>query len=445
VTEIGPLEESRRRGEVPPTDRSDGNDRRRPRKGRTKFGSDLFRISRLRRNEFGGILVLGFGLAVAAAVNFVFASVMGRLLRPSAFGALGLFIVALIAVTGPMNALSGGTEMFAVMRSRFPRGRRRLSVLAVGTALWLLAMMARSPTVRSAGWLAAGAATNLLLAWNRGALSGFGRFAFVGVTFVIDVLARLGLAVLLVTVGLGLEGASAGIVLGMLIALVVTEVAVPRSAAASREPLGRDVWVALLGLFLLGMTQIIDVIAVRVWSPNQSASYVAAASLARVALFSQFPAATYVLRRAAVEGPREVLPRTLLLALAPGLVAITVIEFFPRELLRIAYGGRYLGSASILRVLGVAMLLGGFATVAAQLLMGVKSTGWVWPILSVALLGTAAIITFAHSQPSVAIFSATIQATALLAVGIPAMSRLRAAAHGRSRGHSTLARTTFKA
>src|SRR5205823_6861666 len=139
-------------------------------------------------------------------------------------------------------------------------------------------------------------------------------------------------------------------------------------------------------------TQIADVFAIRLANPGQAGPYVAAASLARLALFSQQPAAAYALRRAAVEGPRRAMPRTLVLALFPGIAAIGTIELFPRLLLSVAYGDRYLGSVATLRVLGVAMLFGGLATVAAQLLMGAGSTGWAWSITPVALIGTPAII-----------------------------------------------------
>jgi len=381
--------------------------------------------ARLSRSDFSGTLVFGSGLVAAAALNFVFFSTMGRMLAPTVFGTLGVFVAALFAVTGPVNALSGGTEMFAALHDRFPRGRRRLWVPAVGLLLWAAAMLARSPAVRSAGWFALGASANLLLAWNRGALTGLGRFAFVGFTFVVDGLARLGIAILLVVVGLGLEGASAGLVLGMIVALFITEAVIPRMSARTKQPLGKEVWLALLGLFALGLTQIVDVFAIRLANPSEAGAYVGAASLARMALFSQLPAAAYTLRRAAIEGPRRALPRTILLSLGPGLVAIGILELLPHQLLEIAYGDRYLESVGTLRILGVAMLLGGFATVAAQLLMGNRSTAWVWSLVPVAGIGTAAIIGLAHAPTSVAVFSVVIQAMALLAVGVPALAAVR--------------------
>jgi glycosyltransferase involved in cell wall biosynthesis len=381
--------------------------------------------ARLRERELSGALVFGLGLLVAAGLNFAFASAMGRMLAPKMFATLGVLVAALLAVTAPVNSLQGGTEMFAALHDRFPRGRRRLIPPLAGLVVWGATMAVPSATVRAAGWFTLGSSALLLLSWNRGALAGLGRFTFVGASFAVDGAARLALAVGLVGLGFGLDGASAGYALGIVLALLVTELAVPRLAETTGQPLGREVWPALIGLFALGVTQIIDVFAIRLANPGAAASYVGAASLARLALFAQMPAAAYGLRRAAVEGPRRALPRTLLLALGPGLLALALVELAPHELLRLAYGGRYLSGATTIRVLGCAMFFGGLATVGAQVLMGARSTAWAWTVAPVAILGTPAVIALAHAPVSVAAFSLLIQGSALLAVALPTIALVR--------------------
>jgi glycosyltransferase involved in cell wall biosynthesis len=377
-------------------------------------------------DEFIGTVAFGAGLVAAAGLNFLFSSLMGRMLPSGAFGTLGALIAALLALIGPVNALSGGTEMFAALHDRFPTGRKRLVLPGVGLAVWAVTMGFHSAPVRSAGWFALGGSFLVLLAWNRGALVGLGRFAFVGWSFAVEGVARVALPVLLVALGLGLEGASAGLVLGMLVGLAITERAIPRHGNRTRQSLGADVWIALVGLFALGLTQIVDVFAIRLREPGLAGAYVGAASLARIALFSQMPAAAYALRRAALEGARQALRRTLVLALAPGALALILLQGAPRLMLRVAYGSRFVQSTGTLRILSVAMLLGGFATVGAQLLMGQRSTGWVWSVVPVSAIGTAAIVTMAHAPTSVAVFSLGIQGLALLAVAVPLASILRA-------------------
>jgi glycosyltransferase involved in cell wall biosynthesis len=381
--------------------------------------------ARLRRVELTGALAFGAGLLAAAALNFAFVGAMGRLLDPPVFGTLGVLVAALLAVTAPVNALQGGTEMFAALHDRFPRGKARLWPPAIGLSLWAITMVAHSTTVRATGWFILGSAALLLLSWNRGALAGLGRFSFVGLSFIVDGTARLLLALAFVAAGFGLIGASAGFALGIVLALVATELAVPRIAPIARQPLGREVAAALLGLLALGITQIVDVFAIRLANPAQSGSYVGAASLARLALFAQMPAAAYALRRAAVEGPRKALPRTSFLALVPGLLAVGLLELFPHDLLHLAYANRYLGSGSTLRILALAMFFGGLATVTAQLLMGSRSTAWAWSVIPVAAFGSPAIIALTHAPTSVAVFSVFIQLGALLAVGVPALAVLR--------------------
>jgi glycosyltransferase involved in cell wall biosynthesis len=380
-----------------------------------------------RQREFAGTLVFGFGLLAAAGLNFTFVGVMGRLLQPAAFATLGVFVASLLAISAPVNALSGGTEMFAALHDRFPRGGRRLWAPCLGAVVWAVTLFSHSATVRGAGWIVLGSGALLLLSWNRGALTGFGRFEFVGASFIVDGAARLVLALVFVGFGFQLQGAAAGLAIGIILALLFTELAVPRGPAGSTtQPLGREVWPALIGLFALGVTQIADVFAIKLANPGQAAPYVAAASMARLALFSQQPAAAYALRRAAVEGPRRAMPRTLALAVVPGLLAIGTIELFPHLLLSVAFGHRYVSAVPTLRILGAAMLCGGLATVAAQMLMGAGATGWAWSITPVAIIGTPAIILLAHVPTSVAWFSLVIQATALIAVGIPTLRLVRA-------------------
>lgn len=389
--------------------------------------------TRLRRDELSGAFAFGAGLLAAAALNFAFVGAMGRLLDPTLFGTLGVLIAALLAVTAPVNALQGGAEMFSALHERFPRGKARLWAPGIGLLVWAITMGVPSATVRSVGWFTLGSAALLLLSWNRGALAGLGRFSFVGLSFVVDGASRLLLALAFVAGGLGLTGASAGFALGIVLALVVTELAIPRLAPVVSEPLGGEVLAALVGLLALGVTQIVDVFAIRLANPAQAGSYVGAASLARLALFAQMPAAVYGLRRAAVEGPRRALPRTLFLALVPGLLAVGLLELFPHPLLHLAYGHRYSGSGETMRILALAMFLGGLATVAAQLLMGCRSTAWAWSVAPVAAFGTPAIIGLAHAPTSVATFSLLMQAGALLAVGIPALAACRSRPPGAHR------------
>src|SRR5436309_10564779 len=94
--------------------------------------------------EFVGTLVFGIGLLAAAGLNFVFVGAMGRLLAPPVFSTLGVLIATLLAVTAPVNALAGGTEMFAALHDRFPRGRRRLVAPAVGLVVWAATMLVPS-------------------------------------------------------------------------------------------------------------------------------------------------------------------------------------------------------------------------------------------------------------------------------------------------------------
>ncbi|MBI4259995.1 MAG: glycosyltransferase, partial [Actinobacteria bacterium] len=157
--------------------------------------------------------------------------------------------------------------------------------------------------------------------------------------------------------------------------------------------------------------------------------YVAASFLARVALYAQIPAAAYALRKAAVAGPRVALPRSLLLALGPGLLVAGAMAVFPGPLLDLTYGGRYLQATGLVRVLGVALFLSGLAQVLIQLLMGAGRTAWVWSSSAVSIVGLAALFLFAEVGFALAWTMVAVHA-AVLSVAVLHLRRALAAERG---------------
>jgi glycosyltransferase involved in cell wall biosynthesis len=372
----------------------------------------------LKGRELGGALGFGAGLALAALFNFAYTALLGRELPAHSFATFGVLLAILLMLSGPLNALSGGTEMFAARRGWFPAGRQRLVLLIVGGSLPVITM-AGSDTVRAAGWFGFATVLWLLLAWNRGALTGLGRFGLVGFTFAAEGLARLGIGVGLVAAGWQTSGAGAGVALGMLLALGLTELEAPRSAPASRERLGTDIWLAVGGLLAVQMTQVVDVLAVRVLSHHGAGQYVAASSLARAVMFVQLPAAAYALRRSAIEGIDAAWRRVAILALAPALLLLLAIEAAPSALLRLTYGSHFAGAADLLQLLAMAMFLGGLVLVLAYLQMGEGRTSWAWPGAVVGVGAIPLIALSAHDPSMVAAVAIAMQALAVLAVGLP--------------------------
>jgi glycosyltransferase involved in cell wall biosynthesis len=370
-----------------------------------------------RLRELRGVVLFAGGLCFAALVNFAYIALMGRRLSSGAFATFGVLLALLLMLTGPINAISGGTEMFAARQGGFPVARRRLLVV-LGLAV-VVGTSFGGDTVRAIGWFGLATFLWVLLAWNRGALAGLGRFGFVGGTYAVEGVVRLGLGLGLVALGWGVAGAAAGIAVGMAVAFVLTQRGAPRSDATERHSLGPDVWLAIMGLLAVQVTQVVDVVGVRIAGSGGSSSYVAASSLARAVMFAQLPAAAYALRRSAQVGAAKASRTVAAMALVPALLLLLVMEAAPGLVLRLTYGTRYADAANLLQLLAMAMFLGGLVMVMAYLQMGDGRTGWAWPGLAVGTAGTVALLVASSDPALTASLAVTVQALSVLAVGLP--------------------------
>jgi glycosyltransferase involved in cell wall biosynthesis len=370
--------------------------------------------------------VFGLCLAISAGLVYLFNAAMGRLFTARDFGTFGALLALMLALSGPTTALYGGAAMSTARTGRIPRTPWRIGLLMVGLAAALVGLLPLPGTVRATGWFGVACVMWVLLSWARGLLIGLGRLGLVGATSVFDGLARLGLAVLLIARGWGIGGGAAGLALGLTATLLLTQALLPRERDDAADTVGRNVWIAVVGLLFVTITQFADVVAVRLIDPAHAGQYTAAASLARIALYTSGPAAAYALRRTAVVGARGALPRSVVLAAVPGAVACAILLFAPQFLLSVTYGGRYTQAAALVRILVVAMALAGAALVAISALIGAGRTGWTIPLTLVSAVGLICLFAAAESVWRVAFTMVVVEAVTL-AVGVLFLCRLLAA------------------
>jgi glycosyltransferase involved in cell wall biosynthesis len=371
-------------------------------------------------------MTYGAGLAVAAALAYAFNALMGRRLTASDFGTFGALLAGMLALSGPTTALFGGAAMAAARSGRIARPRWRPPVLGCVAGATVVALLPIRVVPKATAWFVVAAGMWMLVSWNRGLLTGLGRIGLVGGSVVFEAVARVGLAVLLVARGWRVAGAAGGLALGIAAAVLLTEWLLPSGRDDPNGRIGSDVWLAVVGLFFLSLVQFADVVAVRLFDPHGAGGYNAASSLARIALYAQAPAAAYALRRTAVAGLRRSLRRALLLGLAPAVVAAGALELFPRRILQVTYGGRYLDSIHLLRVLTVAMLVSGAALVMVSALMGAGRSAWAWSMALAATGGLAAVLGASGSTGSVALAMLAAQSAVLVVAGFHCLRLLGA-------------------
>jgi glycosyltransferase involved in cell wall biosynthesis len=385
--------------------------------------------------DLRGAVGYAAGLAAAALLIYGFNVLAARRLSSDDFGTLAALVGGLLALTGPITALLGGAAMSTARTGIVPKPRWRRAVLSAAALAAVLALIPLPSGFQAVCWFAVSAAMSALVGWNRGLLIGLGRLGTVGVTLAVEGLARVAFTAVLVAAGGGLAGASAGLALGIAAAALVTELLVPRgNGERGRRGLGPGVALSICGLFFIGLAQFADVVAVRLASPRAAGSYAAAASMARLALYAQGPAAAFALRRSSVVGPRRAIGWSVALAVIPAALVGSILEVAPRLVLARSFGGRYAGSVEVLRLLVPAMVLAGLTLTLIQLMMGAGRTAWVWSTSVMSLAGAGAVFALARSPIAVAWTVVVVQAATLLLVG----AHLRRLATAAERGGGVL-------
>ncbi len=379
------------------------------------------------------MLVYGLAFAATAVTTYLFNAVLGRRLDPTDFSTFVALLGVLLALTGPSTALFGGGAMSSARTGRLPRMPWRNGLLVMGLAAAVVGFVPGGDTVRAIGWCGLAAVLLICSSWNRGLLVGLGRLPYTGATMLLEGVARITFAVLLVERGFRVGGAMAGLAAGVAVGLFAAWIALPRRSSADAQPVTPEVWMSIAGLFFVGIVQYIDVVVVRLASGPRVGAYAAASSLARIAMYAQMPAAAYAIRRTAVAGPRKAMPRVAAFAAVPALIAVLVLEVFPSQILSFTYAGRYADAVGLVRILAVAMLLAGASIVVINLCLGAGRVAWVCSTTLVAAAGCVAVTAVAYHAYATAAAMTAVQAAVLITVLVHAR-RLLAVSKGREAG-----------
>jgi O-antigen/teichoic acid export membrane protein len=214
----------------------------------TDFDTAVPRSRSLRRDA----LVLAVGMAVANAGNYGFNLVMAFLLGPEAYGALAALLalvlvgsvpgLALQAVVARRTALAGGSVWPGArwLVGRAGLGLALLTVVAGPGLVLFLHLDSAVPVL----WLALALAPTPLLFAVQGLLQGRERFGALAAVMVAGAGVKLAIGLALVTAGLGVSGAMAGVAAGgLLAALAGLRLAAEGGVDSRRRTLSR--WATL--------------------------------------------------------------------------------------------------------------------------------------------------------------------------------------------------------
>ncbi len=375
-------------------------------------------------------------VAVQNVGNLALHSVLGRVLTPAEYGALGTLLSLMVLLTVPLGALQAAASASASRDggATHARSLRRLVgwAVAAGVVTVLLAPLAQSAFhldhAVDAALLGPFVSVSVVLAVLRGRLLGVRRVGLVAVTFLASVAVRLVLALALVHVA-PVTGALVATLLGEVVALVIAAVAVRRTSAPTESA---ERWLdtrevvrsgAVIGGLFLFTT--IDLFLARHFLPaDASGQYVAGATIAKtlLALPAAALAAAYPRLVAAGRSPGRAaeLRRSSLVVCGLAAVGALVVAALPGLVLAVLYGSSYPGAESLVRLLAVVAGISSVVSLATYALLAVRSPVALLPVLGTVLETTLIVashddaLAVARGSAEAAVVTAAVMAVLLL-------------------------------
>jgi O-antigen/teichoic acid export membrane protein len=353
-----------------------------------------------------GAAPIAVAVAVQSAGNLAFHSVVGRMLDPDAYGALGAVLAAMLMLGVPLGAVqTAASALVAEHGPGWASARRTLRSVALWSLPPALVVLACAPFLRDyfhLGSLAESAqlAPYLVIAAvtaaARGLLLGDKKVGAVAMTYFVATAVRLGLGLALV-VPLGVAGALAATVLGELAALALTlrPLRQPDAGAAGstlRLSAVAHAGFAVTGLFLFSTVDLL--LARHHLVDGASGAYVAAATIAKtvLALPAGIMAAVFprLLAGWLKPGRGKVLFNGAIAVAGPAVLGALVMVAVPALVLRVLYGDGYLDATGLVRTLASVAALTSLVTVLTNAALARRSwtvvIPWFGAVLEVALI-----------------------------------------------------------
>jgi O-antigen/teichoic acid export membrane protein len=329
-----------------------------------------------------GLIMVVFGL-LAGFFNYLYQISMGVMLTPADFGTLfSLFSLFMIvwwlsqALQTPMTKFVSTFKAQGTLgKASYLWNRSLRGTLIIGLAVFVVSA-AFSPLVSKllridnslyAVLLFSGFILAFAVPVNNGTLRGLQRFAPSGFSNTLLAFVRFSLAVLLVSLGLGIYGGLLPIVLAYCAALLVSTYFLRGLARVSHEPVKLSSLRSYTGLSLIAMVCFamltnVDVVLAKHYLDSDTAGiYSAVSVLGRVALFApagiavaMFPKASEFFETGRAHG--RLLQKAMLYVLLIGGAVVAAYVIFPNFVIDFLLRGKYDIAAIDLVKYAIAML-----------------------------------------------------------------------------------------
>lgn len=335
-------------------------------------------------------LTMVIAVAVQSVGNVVLHGLLGRLLSPADYGALGALLGAVTLLAVPLGALQAATSAAAASDGFGNAAAIRIlgltlawsavAGLAVAAGAGLISDYLQLGSPLLGALLGAVVLVAAPLSAARGLLLGIRRVDVVAGSFVIATIVRLPLAYVWAMHD-GVRGAMLATIVSEAAALALVASVAVRQDGPTRTVLGLRRLamsvIAVAGLFLLTTADLF--MARHYLHPDESGGYVAAATIGKtiLALPAALMGVVFARLVAAHSGSRSTrgtqFRQAIALVCGPALAAAAGVALMPALVLEILYGDTYDGSESLVRALALIAGISSAATLAAQAALARRS------------------------------------------------------------------------
>ncbi|MBI4159215.1 oligosaccharide flippase family protein [Candidatus Woesearchaeota archaeon] len=356
-------------------------------------------------------------------MGFVFHFYMGRALGPSSYGVLGallslLFLLVVPTVTIQTTLTKFVSELNA--EKQYPKVKYLLVnamkafflVSVIGLVIYLLLSRAIAsflhisvtPVIILGGFLVFA----LLLPVSRGVMQGMQWFKNLGINMTFEGISKVVIGIVLVIIGLGVNGAALAIFLAFMFSFFITyfplkKILIHKAEKYSLKPVYAYLLPVTLTLLLLTSFYSIDILLVKHFFDSASAGHYAAVSLIGKTVFFATIAITQVMFPKVSEMYKQKKPykkfltKSLLLISLIGVPMCIVYFLIPEIAVKIFFGSDYLDAANILWKFAVFMLLFSFTYAISMYNLSINRLKFLF-ILGFFSLSEAVLIWFYHAS-----------------------------------------------
>lgn len=358
-------------------------------------------------------VIIFVGTMIASILSYLFNMVMGRLLGPSQYGEMTA-IMSLLMIT----SVGGGAVLTVAMRysgelyfsSPIEKLKKLFKVFTkyiffIGLALFVLGVILTKPVsiffnIDHLFPIILAFTTfifGFLILVNKGILQGTQKFLSVSVVNAVEMALRLSLGIILVRIGLGLNGAIFSIVIAILISYLITFFPLRRlfqekSAKQSdssdflldKKEILNYVWPTTITMFLLTIALNVDIIFVKHYFSSENAGvYAAVSTIAKIILYGTAPIISVMfpmISEKKIKGDKHYLLflTSLLCTVLVAALVLTAYAVMPGKIILLLYGASYTSLFYLLPEVGLFILFYTLVNLMSNYYLAIRDFTFIW-------------------------------------------------------------------